>query len=70
MSLYRPGQGDAQHPRGRLGILKEHLVKVTHPVKQDGAGMLLLDLQVLAEHGGYFWGAGCGCVNLGGHDAR
>lgn len=29
--------------------------------------MLLLDFQVLAEHGGDFWAGGLGWVGLGGH---
>ena len=34
-------------------IIKEHLVKIAHPVKQNGAGILRLDFQILRHHRRY-----------------
>ena len=45
------GQGQFQLLGCRQGIVKEHLVKVTHAVKQNLVGVLALDFQILLHHG-------------------
>lgn len=49
------GKGYAEYFCGKHSIIKEHLVKVTHAVKEDGILMGGFDLHVLLEHGSYFW---------------
>ena len=46
------GQSQIQLAGRRAGVGAEHLVEVTQTEKQDGVGILLLDLHVLAHHGG------------------
>ena len=48
------GEGQAQLLGADLGVLVEHLVKVTQPEKEQAVRILLLHLQVLAHHGGQF----------------
>ena len=50
LMLAAPRQGDAQYPGGRLGILEEQLVEVTHAEKQQGVGLARLGGQVLGHH--------------------
>jgi hypothetical protein len=38
-------------------------------VEEDSSGMLLLDLQILPEHGSYLEGGWLGVGKVGGHDA-
>ncbi len=54
------GEGDAEDLGGDDGILKEHLVKITHPVEENGVRVALFDLKVLLEHGGDFHSLGHG----------
>jgi hypothetical protein len=44
------GQGDVEGGRGGLGVGKEHLVEVAHPVEQQRVGVLCLDGVVLRHH--------------------
>ena len=53
------GQGDIQRLGGGNSIVKEHLVKVAHPVKQQGIAMLCFDFQKLRHHGRDL--SGCAC---------
>ena len=46
------GEGDVHEAGGTLGVFKEHFVKVTHPVKNQGVRELRLDAQRLLHHGG------------------
>jgi hypothetical protein len=46
-------QRDIQRLSRRDRILEEHLVKVAHPVEQQRAGVLRLDLQILRHHRRY-----------------
>ena len=45
-------QGQVQLPGDQLGVLVEHLIKIPQPEEEDGVGIPLLHLQVLAHHGG------------------
>ena len=45
------GQRDIQRFCRGDGIIKKHLVKIAHPVKQDRIGMRCLNLQILRHHG-------------------
>ena len=45
------GQSQIQLAGRRAGVGAEHLVEVAQTEKQDGVGILLLDLHVLAHHG-------------------
>ena len=44
------GQGDVQGLGGAHRVVEEHLVKITHPVKQQAIGMRPLDGQILHHH--------------------
>ena len=44
------GQRDVQRRGGRHGVVEEHLVEIAHPVEQQRAGVLRLDLQILRHH--------------------
>jgi len=46
------GQSQIQLPRYRLGVLVEHLVKITKTEKEDGVRILGLNIQILLHHGG------------------
>ncbi len=50
------GQSDAADLRGNGSILLERLVEISETEKQDGVGMLVLDLMVL-PHQRRSWGA-------------
>ena len=45
------GQGDVEQPRGFLGVLPEHLVKVTHAVKEQRVRVRGFQAKVLLHHG-------------------
>ena len=45
------GQGDVHQASGTLGIFKEHFIKVTHAVENQGVRKIRLDAQVLLHHG-------------------
>ena len=45
-------QSDFQHSRRADSILKKHLVKVPEAKEKELVRMLVLDLQILANHGG------------------
>ena len=44
-------EGDVHEARCTLGVFKEHFVKVTHPIKNQGVRKLRLDAQILLHHG-------------------
>ena len=44
------GQRNVQRFGGGHGVVKEHLVEIAHPVEQERAGVLRLDLQILRHH--------------------
>ena len=44
------GQGNIQSLGRGDGIVKEHLVKITHAIKQQGVFIVLLDLKELRHH--------------------
>ena len=44
-------QGDVQCLCRGHRIVKEHLVKIAHPIEQQRIGMLCFDLQILRHHG-------------------
>ena len=46
------GQGQIQLTGRRAGIGAEHLIEVAQTEKQDGVGILFLDLHILTHHGG------------------
>ena len=46
------GESQVQLPGDQLGVLVEHLIKIPQPEEEDGIGIPLLHLQVLAHHGG------------------
>ena len=46
------GQGDIKNLRRRHRIVKKHLVKITHAVKQNAIRMLVLDRHILRHHRG------------------
>ena len=46
------GERQVQLPGDQLGVLVEHLIKIPQPEEEDGVGIPLLHLQVLAHHGG------------------
>ena len=46
------GQGDIEEPGGFFGVFIEHFIEVTHPIKQQGIGVVRLQAQVLGHHGG------------------
>jgi hypothetical protein len=46
------GQDDLQFPRSRPRVIVKGLIEVTQAEKDDGVGVLLLDLEVLAADGG------------------
>ena len=46
------GQSQIQLTGRRAGVGAEHLVEVAQTEKQNGVGVLLLDLHILAHHGG------------------
>ena len=46
------GQGQVQLLGHQLGVLVEHLVKIPQAEKQNGIGVLGLDVQILLHHGG------------------
>ena len=50
--LVAGGEGKIQLTGRRAGVGAEHLVEVAQTEKQDGVGILLLDLHILAHHGG------------------
>src|SRR5439155_16995522 len=45
-------EGNAEHPRGELGVIEEHLVEVAHPEKQDRVAMARFDLAILLQQRG------------------
>ena len=48
-----PGrQRQVQLPRGELGVIVKHLIKIPQAEEEQAVGMLLLDLQILPFHGG------------------
>ena len=50
-----PGcERDAQHPRGELGVVEEHLVEIAHPEKENRVAMARFDLPVLDQQRGVF----------------
>ena len=44
------GQGDAERPRRRFGIIEEQLVEIPHPVEQQRRRVGRLDLEILGDH--------------------
>ena len=50
--LVAGGQGQIQLSGRRAGVGAEHLVEVAQTEEQNGVGILLLDLHILAHHGG------------------
>ena len=44
------GEGDVEGGGGGNGVVEEHLVEVAHPVEEERAGVLGLDLQILRHH--------------------
>ena len=48
------GEGQIQFLGGGAGILVEHFVEVAQPEKENAVLVLLLELLVLALHGGQF----------------
>ena len=44
------GQRNVQRLGCRDGVIEEHLVEVAHPVEQQRARVLRLDLQILRHH--------------------
>ena len=44
-------EGDLQLAAGQDGIFVEHLIEITQTEKQQHAGMLPLDVMILAHHG-------------------
>ncbi|KAF5032626.1 hypothetical protein DSECCO2_615280 [anaerobic digester metagenome] len=54
------GEGDLQFARRRFRIVEEHFVEVAHAVEQQRIRMILLDAQVLLEHGGELRRIGAG----------
>ena len=49
------GQGQLQLPGRQLGVLVEHLVKITQPEKQNAVRVQLLYAEILLHHGGVHW---------------
>ena len=47
------GQRNVQRFGRSDGVVKKHLVEIAHPVKQQRAGVLRLDLQILRHHRRY-----------------
>src|SRR6056297_730822 len=47
-------KGDFQLTRCQFGIVKKHFVEIPHPVEQNIFPVLILDFQVLLNHGGDF----------------
>ena len=45
------GQRDVERSRRQLGIVKEQLVKVSHPVKEQDIRVRRLKRQILRHHG-------------------
>jgi hypothetical protein len=45
------GERDVEQPRGLLGVGVEQLVEVSHPVEQEGVGVVGLEAEVLRHHG-------------------
>jgi len=56
------GERYLQLPRTNHGILEEEFVEVAQPKKQEGTGVLLLELLILPQHRG--WGRRGGHVEL------
>ena len=54
------GEGDIQGVGGDLGVAEEGLVKIAHLEEHQGIGVLLLQVQVLPQHGGDFVRRGAG----------
>ena len=53
IALGAVGQDDIQLPRANAGVFIEHLVKVAQTVKKQTVRVLILNLPVLAHHGGF-----------------
>ena len=51
LGLVAAGQRQVQLPGRRAGIVAEHFVKITQSEKEDRAGILFFDFQILAHHG-------------------
>jgi hypothetical protein len=55
------GQRDLQVTGGNLGVFVEKFIKIAHAKKEQRVLVLLLDLQILLEHGGQL------AIALGAH---
>ncbi len=44
-------EGDTKDFGCNLGIIKKHLIKITHAKKKDGIWVFTFDTQILSEHG-------------------
>ena len=55
---------DVEQLRGAAGIVEEQLVEISHPVEEQGIGMVCLDAQILRDDGSV---PGCGVSGHGGH---